>query len=184
MAEDREGRHQRDDREDEEQRELLELERVEQVAIHVAPVAHPVGMTEPAADRAGDVIGGERVVQLGLDTGDAGHPGEVAGGPQREIGDGGVVLVHADLHGADHGVAAHLRHHADGRQRPLGRDHGDGVARQHAEGTGHLAAQDDAALVVAEDVHPPAVKLCAEVGHHRPVAGVHAAHEAAAGVAE
>jgi len=50
------------------------LERVEEVAVHVAPVAHPRRVAELAAHGPPHLAGGEGIVQLDLDAGDAGSP--------------------------------------------------------------------------------------------------------------
>ena len=120
MTDDRERRDQHDDRHDDEESQFLELERREEASVHLHPVAHPEPEAELGGDEPADVLGVERVVQLDLDAGDADEPGELLRLGQAQVRDGGIVLVHADLDRAGHGVAPHLGDHAHGGHGPLG----------------------------------------------------------------
>src|SRR5437870_8993512 len=91
----------------------------EQTPVHLHPVAHPVAEAELSGNDAAHVLGVEGVVQLDLDSGDPGEPGELLREGQAQIGDRGVVLVHPDLDRTGDGVAPHLGDHAHGRHGAL-----------------------------------------------------------------
>ncbi len=185
MPDDRERGHQDDDRDDHEQGELLQLERREQVAVHVHPVADPVGPVQPARDGGGHVLGVEGVGQLHLDAGDpVPEPGELLGRRQRGVRERHVVLVHADLDVARHQEASHLGDEPDRGHRALRGDHRDVVARDDAQAPGQLPAEQQRGLLALQQGFEAAeAHLGGERVADRGAGGVHAAQEAAGGPA-